>query len=220
MLMRSALRLASIALGTCAYIGLAILGWAGFRSFFSHVALTALVVVLFALSILSFFAGGNLSSGVREHRGNRWVLPIFGVIGLLNAYLPAYTDRKELWTIDGETIRWLGVALFAVGGALRIWPVFVLRHRFSGLVAIQSEHTLVTNGIYRVIRHPSYFGLLINSLGWSLAFRSGVGVLLTMLLIPPLLARINAEENLLHSHFGEEYNAYRSHTWRLIPWIY
>jgi len=125
-----------------------------------------------------------------------------------------------LCTIDGETIRWLGVALFAVGGALRIWPVFVLRHRFSGLVAIQQEHTLVTNGIYRVIRHPSYLGLLINSLGWSLAFRSGLGVLLTVLLIPPLLARINAEENLLHSHFGDEYNAYRSHTWRLIPWIY
>jgi len=220
MLMRASLRLALIALGTCAYIGLAILGWSGFRAFFSHPALIVLTAVLFALSAASFFAGGNLNPGVREDRGNRWVLPVFGVIGFLNAYLPAYTDRKGLWTIDGDTIRWVGVALFAAGGALRIWPVFVLRHRFSGLVAIQQEHTLVTNGIYRVIRHPSYLGLLINSLGWSLAFRSGLGVLLTILLIPPLLARINAEENLLHSHFGDEYNAYRSHTWRLIPWIY
>ena len=127
---------------------------------------------------------------------------------------------KELWTIDGDTIRWLGVALFAAGGALRIWPVFVLGNRFSGLVAIQPGHTLVTSGIYGVIRHPSYLGLLINSLGWSLAFRSGVGVLLTVLLIPPLLARIDAEENLLYSQFGDNYNAYRSHTWRLIPGIY
>jgi len=103
---------------------------------------------------------------------------------------------------------------------LRIWPVFVLGHRFSGLVAIQPEHSLVTSGIYGVIRHPSYLGLLINSLGWSLAFRSGVGVLLTLLLIPPLLARINAEENLLRSEFGDEYDAYRSQTWRLIPGIY
>ena len=218
--MRSALRLVFIALGVCAYTGLAILGWGGFRSFFSHAALIALVAVLFALSILSFFAGGNLNAGVREDRGNRWVIPVFAVIGFLNAYLPAYTDRKDLWTIDGDVIRWLGVALFAAGGALRIWPVFVLGHRFSGLVAIQPEHSLVTSGIYGVIRHPSYLGLLINSLGWSLAFRSGVGVLLTLLLIPPLLARINAEENLLRSEFGDEYDAYSSQTWRLIPGIY
>jgi protein-S-isoprenylcysteine O-methyltransferase Ste14 len=220
MLMRSAFRLGFIVLGACAYTGLAILGWGGFRPFFSHPALIALVAVLFALSILSFFAGGNLNAGVREDRGNRWVIPVFGVIGFLNAYLPAYTDRKDLWTIDGDAIRWLGVALFAAGGALRIWPVFVLGHRFSGLVAIQPEHSLVTRGIYGIIRHPSYLGLLINSLGWSLAFRSGVGVLLTALLIPPLLARINAEENLLHSEFGDEYDAYRSQTWRLIPGIY
>jgi protein-S-isoprenylcysteine O-methyltransferase Ste14 len=218
--MRSALRLAFIVIGISAYAGLAVAGWGGFRPFFSHSALTVLVVILFALSILSFFTGANLDAGVREDRGNRWVLPVFGVIGFVNAFLPAYTDRKELWTIDGDTIRWLGVALFAAGGALRIWPVFVLGNRFSGLVAIQREHALVTDGIYRVIRHPSYVGLLINSLGWSLAFRSGVGVILTLFLILPLLARINAEEKLLHSHFGAHYNAYRSRTWRLIPGIY
>jgi protein-S-isoprenylcysteine O-methyltransferase Ste14 len=220
MLMRSALRLTFIALGAYAYCGLAIVGWGGFRPFFSHPALTALVVVLFALSVVSFFAGGNLSPGVREDRSNRWVIAVFAVIGLLNAYLPAYTDRKDLWTIDGDTLRWLGVVLFAAGGALRIWPVFVLRERFSGLVAIQPGHTLVTSGVYGVIRHPSYLGLLINSLGWSLAFRSGVGVSLTMLLIPVLLSRISAEENLLRAQFGDEYKAYCSQTPRLIPGIY
>ncbi len=60
----------------------------------------------------------------------------------------------------------------------------------------------------------------MNSLRWSLAFRSGVGVLLTVLLILPLLARISAKENLLRSQFGNDYNRYRSHTWRLIPGIY
>jgi len=218
--MRSALRFALIVIGSCAYAGLAILGWGGSRSFFSHPALIALMVVLFALSGVAFFAGGNLSPGVRETRGNRWVIAVFVIIGFLNAYLPAYTDRKDLWTIDGDTIRWLGVLLFAAGGALRIWPVFVLGQRFSGLVAIQRAHTLVTSSVYGVIRHPSYLGLLINSLGWSLAFRSGVGVLLTLLLIPALLARINAEENLLQAQFGDAYNIYCSQTWRLIPGIY
>jgi len=96
----------------------------------------------------------------------------------------------------------------------------VLGRRFSGLVAIQPGHRLVTSGVYGIIRHPSYLGLLVNSLGWALAFRSGVGILLTALLIPPLLARIHAEERLLRTQFGEEYDAYRARTSRLIPGLY
>ena len=207
-------------IATLAYLGLAILGWGGFAAFFSHPALIALAITLLALSGVAVFSGGNLSPGVREDRGNRWVIAAFGFIGLLDAYLPAYTDRKEFWALDGDAIRWLGVVLSAAGGALRIWPVFVLGHRFSGLVAIQPGHTLVTRGVYGVIRHPSYLGLIINSLGWALAFRSMVGVLLTALTIPPLIARIHAEERLLRTQFGEQYDAYRSRTSRLIPGIY
>jgi len=176
--------------------------------------------VLVVLSAVALFTAGNLSPGEREDRGNRWVLAAFGVISLLLGYVPAYSDRLDFWTIDGEVVRWLGVVLFAAGGALRMWPVFVLGHRFSGLVAIQRGHTLVTHGVYGVIRHPSYLGFLVGSLGWALAFRSGLGVLLTALLIPPLLARINAEERLLRSHFGDAYDAYRSRTSRLIPGLY
>jgi protein-S-isoprenylcysteine O-methyltransferase Ste14 len=207
-------------IGTLAYLGLAVLGWGSFAAFFSHPPLIALAITALVLSGVAVFSGGNLSPGVREDRANRWVIVAFGLIGLLTAYLPAYTDRKEFWTLDGEAIRWLGVVLFAAGGALRIWPVFVLGRRFSGLVAIQHGHTLVTTGIYSVIRHPSYLGLLINSLSWALAFRSGVGVLLAALLIPPLVSRIRAEERLLRSRFGDEYDAYCRRTSRLIPGFY
>jgi len=213
-------RLALLVAGGAAYFGLAILGWGGSAAFFSHPALIALAIVFFAVTGAALFAGGNLSAGVREDRGNRWVLAAFGAIGLLQAFLPAYTDRNQFWTIDGDAIRWLGVVLFAAGGALRLWPVFVLGDRFSGLVAIQPGHMLVMTGVYAVIRHPSYLGLLVNSLGWALAFRSGVGVLLTVLTIPPLLARIHAEERLLRSQFGEAYDAYRARTSRMIPGLY
>ena len=199
---------------------MAVLGWGGLAAFFSHPALIALAFALFALAGVALFAGGNLSSGVREDRSNRWVIVALMLIGLLDAFLPAWTDRKEFWTLDGDAIRWLGVVLFAVGGALRIWPVFVLDRRFSGLVAIQPGHTLVTSGIYSVIRNPSYLGLLVNSLGWGLAFRSGVGVLLAALIIPPLSARIRAEERLLRSQFGADYDAYCVRTSRLIPGLY
>jgi protein-S-isoprenylcysteine O-methyltransferase Ste14 len=207
-------------LATLAYLGLAVLGWGGFAAFFSHPSLIALAITLLVLSGVAVFSGGNLSPGVREDRANRWVIAAFGLIGLLAAYLPAYTDRKGFWTLDGDAIRWIGVVLFAAGGALRIWPVFVLGRRFSGLVAIQPGHTLVTRGVYGIIRHPSYLGLLVNSLGWALAFRSGVGVLLTALLILPLVARIRAEERLLRSQFGGEYEVYRSRTWRLVPGLF
>lgn len=214
------MRLALIVVGTAAYFSLAVLGWGGLAAFFSHPALIVLAVAVFVMAGVSFFAGGNLSPGVREDRGNRWVLIAFSLLGLLDAYLPAYTDRKELWTIDGDTTRWLGVMLFIAGGALRLWPVLVLGHRFSGLVAIQPGHTLVTSGVYGVIRHPSYLGLLVNSLGWGLAFRSGVGVLLTAFIILPLLARIRAEERMLRTQFGDEYDAYCARTSRLVPGLY
>ena len=81
-------------------------------------------------------------------------------------------------------------------------------------------HSLATTGVYGIIRHPSYLGLLVNSLGWGLAFRSWIGVLLTALLIPPLLARIRAEERLLRTQFGAEYEAYCAWTSRLIPGLY
>jgi protein-S-isoprenylcysteine O-methyltransferase Ste14 len=217
--MNAAARFALVVLSTAAYLGLAILGWGG-APFFSNPARIVLVIVTFAMAVVSMFADGNLSPGVREDRGNRWVLAVFAVIGILAGFLPAYTDRIGFWTIDTDAIRWLGVAIFAAGGALRLWPVFVLGHRFSGLVAIQSGHTLVTTGIYRLIRHPSYLGLLLTALGWAFGFRSGVGLLLLALLIPPLLSRIHAEERLLEMQFGDQYRIYRSRTSRLIPGIY
>jgi len=202
------------------YFGLAILGWGGLAAFFSHPARTALVIATGVMSAVAIFSGANLNPGEREDRSNRWVVVALGLIGLLAAYLPALTDRRDLWTIDGDTARWTGVVLFVAGGALRLWPVFVLGPRFSGLVAIQRGHTLVTGGIYGLIRHPSYLGLLINSLGWALAFRAWIGVLLFAMTIPPLIARIRSEENLLRDQFGEEYKSYCARTSRMIPGLY
>lgn len=205
---------------TLAYLWLAVLGSGGFAAFFSHPALTGLAVAALVLAGAALFSGGNLSAGEREDRRNRWIFAPLALIGVLGAYLPGYTDRLNFWTVDGDRVRCLGLALFVGGGVLRLWPVFVLGRRFSGLVAIQHGHTLVTSGVYGVIRHPSYLGLLINSLGWGLAFRSVVGMLLTALTMPLILVRIRAEEALLRTQFGEEYDTYRARTTRLIPWLY
>ena len=207
-------------LTTLIQFSLAILGWGGWRPFFAHPALIALAAVTIAFLFVTPFTSGNLSSGEQEDRSNRWVLTAFSLIALVSAYVPAYTDRRGIWTLDGDIIRWLGVFLFAAGGVLRLLPVFVLGNRFSGLVAIQPGHTLETHGIYAHIRNPSYLGLITMMLGWALAFRAGAGVLLTALLLPPLIARIHSEERLLRAHFGAGYDNYYARTWRLLPGIY
>jgi protein-S-isoprenylcysteine O-methyltransferase Ste14 len=199
---------------------LAVVGWGGWQPFFAHRALIALAAVTVVLLIVAPFSSGNVSTGEKEDRSNRWVLAAFSLLALVNAYVPAYTDRKGIWILDGDTIRWVGIFLYAAGGALRLWPVFVLGSRFSGLVAIQPGHTLETHGIYEHIRNPSYLGLVLMMLGWGLAFRAGAGVLLTALMLAPLIARIRAEERLLRAHFGAEYENYCAHTWRLIPGVY
>jgi protein-S-isoprenylcysteine O-methyltransferase Ste14 len=213
-------RFANAIVRSVVYFALAVYASGGLKAFFSHLPLIALAIVFFAIAILAFFAGGNFSPGVREDRSNRWVLVPFGVIGVAVVYVVPYTDRLGFWTLDGDALRWIGVVLFAVGSTLRIASVFVLGDRFSGLVAIQPRHTLVTTGIYGKVRNPSYLGLLIGTCGWALAFRSGVGLLLTALLLPPLIARMNSEEKLLRGQFGAGYDAYLAHTSRLVPHIY
>jgi protein-S-isoprenylcysteine O-methyltransferase Ste14 len=214
------IRAASIAVSVALYLGLAILGGGGPAAFFAHPARAALAVVVVGLGLASLFVGGNLSPGVKEDRRNRWVVPVFVLLGLLGAYAPARADRIGLWPIDGDAVRWLGVALLAIGGALRLWPVAVLGERFSGLVAIQPGHRLETTGVYGVIRHPSYLGLLIGAVGWGLAFNTALGLLIAALNMPPLMARIQAEERLLRAHFGAAYDSYCARTSRLIPWLY
>lgn len=205
---------------TLAYLGLAVWGLGGFAAFFSHGSLVVVALATVVMALASLFTEVNLSSGEREDRANRWVLPVFGIIGLLSGFLPAYTDRIDFLTFGGEGVRWLGALLFILGGALRLWPVFVLGKRFSGLVAIQPGHTLVTDGIYRTLRNPSYLGMMVIGIGWALAFRSVVGLVLAGLTLIPLIARIHSEEALLRAQFGSEYEAYCGKTWRLIPGIY
>lgn len=202
------------------YLGLAVWADGGWTAFFSHPALGGLVAVAFVFAFASTLTPATLSPGVREDRANRWVIPAYGAVNLVSGFLPAWTDRRGLWVVDGEAVRWAGLAVFAIGCTLRLAPVYTLGRRFSGLVAIQPGHQLETRGLYAIVRNPSYVGALLVILGWGFAFRALIGVILTLLLVPVLVARIHAEERLLASQFGEAYEAYRARSWRLIPWVY
>lgn len=62
--------------------------------------------------------------------------------------------------------------------------------------------------------------MIVNMLGWGLALRGWSGIVIALLLLIPLVPRIQAEERLLRAHFGVEYEAYVKRTWRLLPLIY
>lgn len=192
----------------------------GLRAVLSEPAIIAFLLISLALFVAANFTQGNLSSGVREDRDNRWVIAAFTALSLGLLAVSLGFDRANILTLDGEGVRWLGVALYAVGGALRIAAVFVLGRRFSGLVAIQEGHRLKTDGLYARVRNPSYVGLIINAVGLALVFRSLPGVIFASALIWPLIARMDAEERLLEETFGEEYRAYRARTARLVPGLY
>jgi protein-S-isoprenylcysteine O-methyltransferase Ste14 len=217
---RRGLVVATALVGTALFLGLAALGWGSAAGLVAHPARAAFVAVSLVATAAGVASPANLSSGVREDAGGRWLF-VPSALGLLVLFwLVPHLDRRDRLALDGDLVRYLGVALFALGCALRIWPMFVLGRRFSGLVAIQAGHELVTHGPYRYVRHPSYLGMMVGLAGWALVFRSAVGLAAVAVGLPLLAARIGSEEALLGSQFGERYEAYRRHTWRLLPGLY
>jgi protein-S-isoprenylcysteine O-methyltransferase Ste14 len=180
----------------------------------------AILVSLVLAGLVAFSGFGGMNPGKREDRGTRWIFLPFILVSLGWAALPAYLDGRHLWTTDEAVTPYVGLALLTVGGALRLAAVFVLGRRFTGLIAIQEGHRLQTAGLYRRIRHPSYAGLLLYMAGYVLVFRCCLGLLFVAVMLGLLIDRMNAEETLLESEFGEEYAAYRRRSWRLAPWVY
>jgi protein-S-isoprenylcysteine O-methyltransferase Ste14 len=217
---RRGLVLAVSTASTIVMVGLSFLGWGGPAAFLAHRARVAFLVLVVLMTIVALLSPVNLSSGEREDPSSRALFLPTTVAILFLAWLMPFMDRRDLWTVDGDVARWAGVATLLVGGVLRIWPMFVLGYRFSGLVAIQPGHELVTTGPYRHVRHPSYLGMMLGLVGWALVFRSSIGLVVAVLGIPLLVERIESEEGLLASHFGAAYADYRRTTWRLVPGIY
>ena len=84
------------------------------------------------------------------------------------------------WTLDGDTMRWVGVVLCTAGGVLRLVPVFVLGRRFSGLVAIQSGHQLETRGVYGYPQPELPWDARLGT-GMGAGLSVGVGVVIGLL---------------------------------------
>ena len=114
-----------------------------------------------------------------------------------------------------------GVAVFALGLALRAWSVHELGRFFKFTVVVQADHRVVDTGPYRLVRHPSYSGLLMAALGLGIAL--GTWASIPACLGPPLIAfalRIRDEERVLANELGDPYRAYMARTARLVPGVW
>lgn len=116
-----------------------------------------------------------------------------------------------------EWMRWLGVGLGVLGGALIFWAFSNLGKNLTDTVVTRREHSLIVTGPYRWVRHPFYVAVLLTMLANALAAANWFLMLgggLTFLL---MVVRTRTEEAKLLERFGERYRAYMARTGRFLP---
>jgi len=115
----------------------------------------------------------------------------------------------------------VGAVVFASGLVLRGWAVHELGRFFKFTVVVQDDHQVVDTGPYRLIRHPSYTGLLGVELG--LGIMLGTWLSIPACVLPPLIAfaiRLYTEEKVLARELGAPYREYMKRTDRLVPGVW
>jgi len=117
-----------------------------------------------------------------------------------------------------EWTQWLGAALGLASLPLIWWVQWALDANFSTVLHVRDEHTLVTHGPYRWVRHPMYSVLylwatavLLLSQNWLI----GAGFVFPLTVI--VVTRLKNEEAAMTEKFGDEYRRYMQRTGRFLP---
>ncbi|HUK03019.1 MAG TPA: isoprenylcysteine carboxylmethyltransferase family protein [Steroidobacteraceae bacterium] len=136
------------------------------------------------------------------------------------AYFIAFKVPATRFHLPRE-LKWLALALFWGGLALRWWAIIYLGRFFTVDVAVQADHHLIDRGPYRYLRHPSYSGSFMSFVGLAIGFSNYLsGLVLMAGWVIGMTKRISVEERTLRGAFGERYDAYIARTWRLLPFVY
>jgi protein-S-isoprenylcysteine O-methyltransferase len=156
----------------------------------------------------------------RRDRGTRWIIAVAAYAGIAAALAIATVPRLRACANDWWTFG-LGVAIVLAGSALRDWAILGLGRYFRREVTIEPDQRLIRHGPYRVLRHPSYAGILLVFAGFGLAFGSWLSAVAALLIVfAGLLPRIRVEERALAQAFGSDYAAYANSTARLLPHVW
>ena len=114
-----------------------------------------------------------------------------------------------------------GIACLAVG----LW-VFHRSHadlgsNWSVTLEVREQHRLITEGVYRSVRHPMYMALLLYSIGQALVIPNWVAGPSYLVAFGILFAcRVGAEEKMMLDQFGDQYAEYTARTKRLVPGVW
>ena len=117
-------------------------------------------------------------------------------------------------------LRWIGafLGLFAVPPLL-FWTFRSLGKNLTDTVVTRREHTLVTHGPYRWVRHPFYDVVLLWGLSVSLLTANWLMALLGLSAFAMMVVRTRIEEEKLIERFGDEYRTYMARTGRFLPHV-
>jgi protein-S-isoprenylcysteine O-methyltransferase Ste14 len=115
---------------------------------------------------------------------------------------------------------YVGDIVVLAGIALRQWAIAVLGRYFSGVIGVQQGQKVVEAGPYRLIRHPSYAGVLLILIGIAASMLSLAAVAAAFLLFWLGYGyRMLVEEKVLVSELGDSYVDYMKRTKRIIPFL-
>jgi protein-S-isoprenylcysteine O-methyltransferase Ste14 len=181
-------------------------------------ALALLVVWGIGAFVLAWLRPVRVHDPAEMRRESPLFLIALAAVPLATPALSAWAERLGVWILPGGmALRWAGVAISALGLALRIAAMSRLGSLFSPFVAVQKQHALETSGVYRWVRHPGYLGTWLASLGAILAFGSAATLPLSVALLALLYVRLRREEGVLEKRFGDAFRAYRLRTGALLP---
>jgi protein-S-isoprenylcysteine O-methyltransferase Ste14 len=117
-------------------------------------------------------------------------------------------------------------SLLGVAVAIAALAMFYLTHRALGRnwsvsLEVRQSHKLVTEGVYRHVRHPMYTAFWLWAVAQALLLPNWVAGLSGLIGFGTLYVfRVGLEERLMVDTFGEEYRAYMARSARLVPWIF
>ena len=156
-----------------------------------------------------------------KDRGTRYFNIIAIVVGISVASILNTNSTFFFPGGRGYAGFWIGFSIMVSGFALRIWAVATLGASFRTTVETHLDQQVVRKGPYKLVRHPSYSGLVIMCCGYGIALMNWLSLVIAVVLpLVALVYRIHVEEKVLASSIGSAYKAYQSQTKRLIPWIW
>ena len=181
-------------------------------------SITILFVVWFVCERL--FTRRSRPGNTSKDRGSVFVVVSVQIVSICLGIQAAYRFPDCLFPAV-QVVRICGLCIYALGFFLRFYSIFYLGRFFTTNVTIAADHHLIDSGPYRLIRHPSYTGILMLYLGICLCTGNWVTTLIIVVpIFCALLFRMKVEEAALREALGEPYGNYMKRTKRLIPLVY